>query len=170
MSNIIKVDVSLDNPSELVNFAKDLKKVIVEQKLYATIQGKNYALVEAWQFCGGVLRVLPVVESLKDLSTDNIVKYRAKVNLVRLENNEVVGCGIAICTNKEKGKQYFDEYAIASMAQTRAVGKAYRNAFGWLMKMAGYEATPAEEMSEVKLQDVKFTPEEVDRIVEVFND
>ncbi len=39
-----------------------------------------------------------------------------------------------------------DEYAILSMAQTRAVGKAFRNQLAWLMKAAGFEATPAEEM------------------------
>ena len=37
------------------------------------------------------------------------------------------------------------------MAQTRAIGKAYRNLIGWVMKMAGYEATPKEEM--VKVND-----------------
>jgi hypothetical protein len=32
------------------------------------------------------------------------------------------------------------------MAQTRAVGKAFRMKIGWLLKIAGYETTPAEEM------------------------
>lgn len=147
-NKIIEVDVNLEKPDQLVNFAKTLKQVIVDQKLYVNIQGKNYALVEAWQFAGGVLQVLPVVTALEDLSfdTDDLYKYRAVVELRRVGSGEVIGCGIAICNNKEKGKQYFDEYAIASMAQTRAIGKAYRNAFGWLMKLAGYEATPAEEM------------------------
>ncbi len=36
------------------------------------------------------------------------------------------------------------------MAQTRAVGKAYRNILAWLMKAAGFEATPAEEMDFIK--------------------
>ena len=49
--------------------------------------------------------------------------------------------GFAICTNKEKRQTAFDEYAVASMAQTRAVGKAYRIYLGWIMKMAGFEST-----------------------------
>jgi hypothetical protein len=57
-----------------------------------------------------------------------------------------VSVGIAICSNKEGSKKFFDEYAILSMAQTRAVGKAFRNQLAWLMKAAGFEATPAEEM------------------------
>ena len=36
------------------------------------------------------------------------------------------------------------------MAQTRAEGKAYRLLLGWLMKAAGFEATPAEEMDFAK--------------------
>jgi hypothetical protein len=32
------------------------------------------------------------------------------------------------------------------MAQTRAIGKAYRNCLAWIIRAAGYEPTPAEEM------------------------
>jgi len=32
------------------------------------------------------------------------------------------------------------------MAQTRALGKAYRMALSWIVKMAGFEATYAEDM------------------------
>ena len=145
-NKLINVNVSLDNASELVSFAQVLKKVIVEQKLFTNIQGKNYALVEAWQFCGGALRALPVVTELLDLSDDKQIKYRASVEIRRLDNAQVIASGIAVCSNQEAGKRAFAEYAVASMAQTRAIGKAYRTAFGWLMKLAGYEATPAEEM------------------------
>lgn len=149
-NNIIKVDVSLDNPAEIVNFAKTLKKIIVEQKLYVNIQGKNYAIVEAWQFTGAVMKALPVVTELTDLSDEKQIKYRAVVEIRRLDNNQVVASGFAVCSNKERGKEVFAEYAVASMAQTRAIGKAYRSAFGWLMKLAGYEAMPAEEAEMVK--------------------
>lgn len=158
---MIKVEASLLDPNSLVDFAQTLKKVIVEQKLFTNIQGKNFVHVEAWQFCGGVLGVYPVVIELTDISDDKAIKYRAQVELRRF-NGEVIGGGIAICSNKEKGKEFFAEYAVASMAQTRAVGKAYRNAFGWLMKMAGYEATPAEEM------DVKADADKKRAIVEAY--
>ena len=41
------------------------------------------------------------------------------------------------------------------MAQTRAVGKAYRMKIGWLLKVAGYETTPAEEMDAVEAQKIE---------------
>ena len=44
------------------------------------------------------------------------------------------------------------------MAQTRAIGKAYRNLLAWLMKAAGFEATPAEEMDFVHEEPKKSKP------------
>lgn len=44
------------------------------------------------------------------------------------------------------------------MAQTRAVGKAYRMKIGWLLKVAGYETTPAEEMDAVQQAEVVEKP------------
>jgi hypothetical protein len=39
------------------------------------------------------------------------------------------------------------------MAMTRSVGKAFRINHSWMMKIAGFEPTPAEEMPEVPLFD-----------------
>jgi hypothetical protein len=74
------------------------------------------------------------------------VKWRADVETVGLKTSSVISRGFAICSNKENKKKAFDEYAVLSMAQTRAIGKAYRNVIGWVIKLAGYEATPSEEM------------------------
>jgi hypothetical protein len=46
----------------------------------------------------------------------------------------------------ERNWSHRDDYALRSMAQTRAVAKALRLCLGWIMSLAGYEATPAEEM------------------------
>jgi hypothetical protein len=138
--------VKLDSRQELAEFANDLKKFIVEQQLYTPIQGKNYVNVEGWQFAGSATGVLPVVKQLKDKSTDKEIRYQAKVELIRISDGLVLGCGIAVCSSSESKRKGADEYVIASMAQTRAIGKAYRNTLGFLMKMAGYEATPSEEM------------------------
>jgi hypothetical protein len=77
------------------------------------------------------------------------VKYQSKVSLLNLRDGQIVGGGFAVCSNKEQGKKFFQEYAIASMAQTRAIGKAYRNLLAWIIRAAGYEPTPAEEMEAV---------------------
>lgn len=39
-----------------------------------------------------------------------------------------------------------DDYALRSMAQTRATSKALRGPLGFIVTLAGFEATPSEEM------------------------
>ena len=145
-------NVDLNNPADLVSFAKTLKDVIVNERLFTEITNKGvtrkYVNVEGWQFAGGAMGIVPVVKSVEQLNNTEPIEYRAEVKLVHLATGNTVGYGVAICSGKEKSKQYADEFVIASMAQTRAIGKAYRNTFAWLMKLAGYEVTQAEEMGE----------------------
>jgi hypothetical protein len=142
--------MELTKPNEALQVASTLQTFVTERKLTANIQGKNYPLVEAWQFAGSQLGLIPVVKEVKNLSTDTELKYESIVEVIRLTDGVVLSRGYAVCSNKENSKRRFDEYAIASMAQTRAVGKAYRNILAWLMKAAGFEATPAEEMDFIK--------------------
>lgn len=152
--------VSVNSPQAMAKFATTLKDFIVAKKLYSNIKGKNYVNVEGWEFAGAAMGIFPIVRSTENLSTDKEVKYKARVELVTHPGGKVVGAGEAICSGKEKSKTSFEEYAIASMAQTRAIGKAYRNAFGWLMKMAGYEPTTAEEMDGVQEAAPPIVPED----------
>lgn len=142
----------LAKPSDIMEFANNIKKIIVDKNLYSNIKGKNYPLVEGWQIAGAFTGIFPIVENVENLSQGTSYKYRAEVSLRDRDGNKV-GYGVAICTNKEPGKTMFDEYAVASMAQTRAVGKAFRMKLGWLLKIAGYEATPAEEMDVIMARE-----------------
>lgn len=137
------VQPSLSNPQSLREYSGELKKFIVEMKLFTPIQGKNYVNVEGWQFAGMSMGLLAIVEKCERMDRKDEVAYRAEVALYQGEKK--VGYAMAICSNKENKKKSFDEYAVASMAQTRAVGKAYRLLLAPLMKMAGYEGTPAED-------------------------
>jgi hypothetical protein len=131
---------------ETLQLATDVARFIRENKLFLHLQGKEYVNVEGWQYAGSRLGILPIVEELTNLSDGQEVKYQSRVRLLNLRNEQIVGSGFAICSNKEPGKKYFQEFAVASMAQTRAIGKAYRNILAWLIRAAGYEPTPAEEM------------------------
>ncbi len=131
---------------ETLQLATDVARFIRENKLFLNMQGKEYVNVEGWQYAGSRLGILPIVEELTNLSDGQEVKYQSRVRLLNLRNEQIVGSGFAICSNKEPGKKFFQEFAIASMAQTRAIGKAYRNILAWLIRAAGYEPTPAEEM------------------------
>lgn len=144
---IIKKDnYSIQSNNELVEMSAVLKKHVVKHELYTNIKGKNYAHVEGWQFAGGLIGLIPRVEEIVDLSNDKEIKWFCKVNIYTMKDEKLMGTGYSVCSNKESKRRNADEYVIMSMAQTRAIGKAYRNILGWVMKLAGYEATPAEDM------------------------
>lgn len=150
--------IELTSPNQILDFATQLKSMIVQNKLFTNIKGKNYVNVEGWQIAGAFTGTFPVVEKVEELpAKPGEFKYRAEVSL-RDNEGKMVGYGVAICSNREAGKKNFDEYAVASMAQTRAVGKAYRMKIGWLLKVAGYETTPAEEMDAVQQAEVVEKP------------
>ena len=134
------------NSSETMHLAQDLARFIKENNLFHNIHGKEYVNVEGWQYAGGRLGILPIIDELTNISNEQEIKYLARVSLVNLKNQQTVGSGFAICSNRENGKKVYQEFAIASMAQTRAIGKAYRNILAWIIRAAGYEPTPAEEM------------------------
>lgn len=70
--------------------------------------------------------------------------WEARVRIVR--NGVTVGTGESICSRKEPRWSTADDYAVKSMAITRATSRAYKQAAGWIVALAGYEATPAAEV------------------------
>ena len=136
----------LINKDSMLKLSTELSKLIKEKGLSSNIQGKQFVNVEGWQFAGASLGLMPIITSTQDLSNETAIKYMATCEVRNITTGQLVATGIALCSNAEKTKRFFDEYAILSMAQTRAIGKAYRNLLAWLMKAAGFEATPAEEM------------------------
>lgn len=145
MSNELTT-LDLSRPEQALKVAETLQKFVKEKKLTSNIKGKEYPQVEAWQFAGSQLGLYPILTEVKELSSDGEIKFSAWVEVRRLADDKIMSRGFATCSNKEATKKYFDEYAICSMAQTRAEGKAFRMLLSWLMKAAGFEATPAEEM------------------------
>ncbi|WP_240737374.1 hypothetical protein [Hymenobacter metallicola] len=131
---------------ETLDLAKDLAKFIKDNKLSTSVQGKEFVNVEGWQYAGSRLGIVPIVDHVINVSSEAELKYQAKVTLFDLRSGHTVGAGFAVCSNKEQGKKFYQEFAIMSMAQTRAIGKAYRNILAWIIRAAGYEPTPAEEM------------------------
>lgn len=165
----IKGNFDLSAPSQMAEMSKILKQHIVSQGLSTVIVGKNYVQIEGWQFAGGLMGMAAKIVKVENLSSGTEKKWRADVEIIRLKDNVAVGFGTAICSNLEGKKKSFDEYAICSMAQTRAIGKAYRNMIGWVIKLAGYEATPSEEIIKMGGQPVetrdqsKPTPKQPDK-------
>lgn len=129
--------------AKATEIANVLNDVIEKQKLFSVIQGKKYVKVEGWQLCGSLTGVLPREAKVIMLADGS---FEATVDLVRAVDGCIIGGASAICGIDEKRWATADKYARRSMAITRAVGKSYRNIFGWVISLAGYETTGAEEM------------------------
>jgi len=140
------------------NVANCLAPLVRDQGL--TVKGLNksnkdaeYVTVEGWEVLGTMLGIVPVTTIIEEIKNDKdrVVGYKARATLYQnpiIQNDEIVGGTIiarAEATADRSGFQK-DLFAIASMSQTRALGKAYRMGLSWIMKMAGFEGTPAEDM------------------------
>lgn len=133
------------SPAEVVSqaaaTATALADVLRSKKLFATIQGKNYVTVEGWTLLGSMLGVFPVCTWTHELEDG----WEARVE-ARTISGAVVGAAEAECRRTERSWANRDSYALRSMAQTRATSKALRQPLGFVVKLAGYEATPSEEI------------------------
>jgi hypothetical protein len=125
--------------------ATALKDVVEKQKLFAVIQGKKYPQVEAWMTIARMDNVV-AREARPPIRRDD-GSYEAFVELIRLSDGMVVGAGSALCgTPDDRPWATRGEPARRSMAVTRATSRAFRQQYSWIMALAGYEPTPAEEM------------------------
>lgn len=124
--------------------AGELAKIIKRQGLSTKIQGRDHVNVEGWTTLGVMLGV--TAREVQTVEQEGGV-YVATVELVRMADGACISRASAECGD-EKPWNSRPKYARRSMAQTRATGKACRLAFSWIMSLAGYEATPAEEMND----------------------
>lgn len=134
-----------ENPAEVVARATEtadaLAKVVKSKKLTTDIKGKDHVRVEGWTLLGTMLGVFPVCVWTRKLENG----WEARVE-ARTLAGQIVGAAEAECLRAESLWSSRDDYALRSMAQTRATSKALRQPLGFVMTLAGFEATPAEEM------------------------
>jgi hypothetical protein len=158
-----------DDPIEVLARARivadHLHAVIRDQKLYATIKGREHVKVEGWQTLGGMLGVTPVTVWTHKLEDG----WEARVE-ARTLDGRVVGAAEAECLRAESHWRNTDDFALRSMAQTRATSKSLSSVLRFVVTLAGFQGTPAEEMPDeespaevpevqVDAEPVKETPE-----------
>src|SRR5262249_12674617 len=71
--------------------------------------------------------------------------WEARVE-ARTLDGRVVGAAESMCSRSESTWARRDEYALRSMAQTRAISRALRAPLGQIVTLAGYEPAGAEEI------------------------
>lgn len=144
-------------PGQLVAQASELSTTITralrEGKMTQKFGTGEHVKIEGWQFTGSLLGFVAREKSVTELADGS---FLAESELFCPATGKVFThasgyCGVDEPTWKSKPK-----YARRGMAITRSINRVYANNFRWLIHMAGFKTTPAEEMTDVGL-DVRST-------------
>jgi hypothetical protein len=155
----------VDSPDAIVNQSVSVATAFMElieeqhkkgQDMYVVIGKKKYLLAHSWSFLLMLYEVHPVPVYVNEVREKDgkLIGYEAKVELQKHDQvhgqNYVVGAGIMFCgvndwaTKIRKGED--KRRPGESAAQTYAMSKAARLAYGHIPTLVGYEALPYEEL------------------------
>lgn len=169
-ANLFRTDNPAIAAQRMTDVADALCPIIEQRKLYSDIQGRKYVKVEGWQTLGSMLGVTPVTVWTRRLEADEHQGWEARVE-ARTLDGRTIGAAEAECLRSENRWKIADDYAIRSMAQTRATSKALRSVLGFVVTLAGFEATPAEEVPADGFRDggggggFKVTQKQIDKFI-----
>ena len=125
--------------TEIASICKD-----IVTKTAQNIQGRKYVRVEGWQ---SIANAYGCVASARDVERTE-TGYRAIGQVRRMDTGAVICEAEGFVGDDERTWSKRDEFAKRAMAQTRAISRACRSAFAFIVTYmdAGLETTPAEEV------------------------
>lgn len=130
---------------EAKNAAKNLAAVIKGKAKPVIFNGEQYLEFEDWQAAGQFYGYSVKTGDANSVEIDGIKGARAKAELFD-RDGRIVGGAESFCMRDEQNWRNKPWFQLASMAQTRAASKALRNRLAWFVVLAGFKATPADEM------------------------
>lgn len=144
-----------------------LMRFVEERELFQQIGKNKHILIEAWQFCAHFYGI-----TAKERHTEPYVDeisgaagFKSTADVVMIHSSQVISSASALCLNNEDNWNERPKYKwennnrtqigtvrvpsqqLASMAQTRAISKALSNVLRFVVVLAGFSSTPAEEMT-----------------------
>ena len=127
--------------------AAKLKEIVEQANLYVTMgAGKKYLMVEAWQTIGVAYGLTARIDWSRQFA--DRAGWEARATVIRTDGIEVAAAEAECGSTGDAPWNKRPEYQQRSMAQTRAISKALRSCLSWVVVLAGYEATPSDEMPE----------------------
>lgn len=144
-------------PREVVARAAKMAEALMQviekaHGLAVDIRGRRYLRVEAWMTLAAFVQASVGIEEVAPLPDGQgyvawaVVTARDGRRLARAQ---------ASCSRDEEAWAERPDYAVRSMAETRAAAKALRLAFAHVPVLAGFEATPAEEVEGAEARRVQ---------------
>jgi hypothetical protein len=147
--------------------AKALKDVISKKAKPVMFNGEQYLEFEDWQTVAKFYGVTAKITSTEYVEIGGAKGFLARAEALLINNGMVISGAEAMCLNDEDkwtsrtkyewkngvktkvGEVPVPMFQLRSMAQTRACAKCLRNILAWVVVLAGYKTTPAEEMDGV---------------------
>ena len=150
--------------AEAMNAAKALQSIIKQKAKPVVFGGKKYVEFEDWQVLGRFYGVTARIVSTEYIDIGGTKGFLARAEAVD-STGRVISAAEAMCLNDEDkwstrtkyeyingvktktGDVAVPLFQLRSMSQTRACAKSLRNVLAWVVVMAGYEPSVAEEMT-----------------------
>jgi hypothetical protein len=130
---------------EAAKAAQALREVIERKPNKCVINGKTFLQFEDWQTLGRFYGVTAAARTTAYIEQGRVRGYECHAEAIRADG-QVISAAQAMCLDDEAKWQDKPLFQLRSMAQTRAQAKVLRNVLAWVVVMAGYAPTPAEEM------------------------
>jgi hypothetical protein len=134
--------------------AAQLKEIVEQAKLYVAMgAGKKYLMVEAWQTIGVAYGLTARIDWSRQFA--DRAGWEARATVIRNDGIEVAAAEAECGSTGDAPWNKRPEFQQRSMAQTRAISKALRSCLSWVVVLAGYQATPADEMPDSDEMPIK---------------
>ena len=136
------------SPKEMIEEGRQkarlLVQIVKQKKKPVIIRGEHFLEFEDWQTLAKFYGLTVKTGDAVPVEVNGIkgAKAKATVNVLGVE----IGGAEAYCLYDEKNWEDKPFFQLASMAQTRAGAKSLRNILAWVVVLAGFKPTPAEEM------------------------
>jgi len=142
--NNVSIQTAVLDPQQKLDQGKAAAKALMSVAKPISINGKSYLRYEDLQMIAAFFQCTAGSSDPEFVEIEGIKGYKANA-CVRNKEGTVISTASAYCLREGHWVDR-ENFSLASMAQTRSAAKALRNAFGWIITLSGFEATPAEEM------------------------
>lgn len=134
--------------AEAKKAAEALNDVIKNKPNPFKLNGEQYLEFEDWQLLGRFYGITAMVKETKFVEMAGAQGFQARAVAIHVHSGREISAAEAICLNNEPNWRTRQLSQLESMAQTRASAKALRNVLSFVVVLAGYKPTPAEEFVE----------------------